>query len=364
MGVASVSTKHEKVPRLLTPFLNRMAKSDGFCLPADIGNDSRVLIIDSGDLTEILFFSPVLQQLKRRFPGMRVTYLVREGNSELVRTMSQISEMITYEPAHLALSSTTYFRLIKRVREREFDVAFLPGTEFNMARSVLAMASGAKIRVGFASEGSYPFVNCEVRVRSQTAYEGSKAHNFLTLFGLNAKENLKGWTLPEQDQRWAKQMIHFHKPAKDTLLIAVDPGIGKGRHRLVDESFTYLVNKLSNRVKCRILVVSNNLGKKHLKSFVSSIRGGTLDIDATNVKEGLALLSCADLLLSGNTDFFHFAVSMGTPTIGLFTRHDTDNWFPKTAKCVQIIQGVKGQRLSLEEFNSKIDTLLHLTRVE
>jgi hypothetical protein len=50
--------------------------------------------------------------------------------------------------------------------------------------------------------------------------------------------------------------------------------------------------------------------------------------------------------------------------VGLFTRHDTDNWLPKGTPWVQILQGVKGQRLSIEEFNSKIDTLLHFTGVE
>ena len=55
---------------------------------------------------------------------------------------------------------------------------------------------------------------------------------------------------------------------------------------------------------------------------------------------------------------------MRVPCMGLFTRHDSANWFPKNTPWVQILQGVKGQRLSVDEFNSKIDTLLHLSRVE
>jgi hypothetical protein len=53
---------------------------------------------------------------------------------------------------------------------------------------------------------------------------------------------------------------------------------------------------------------------------------------------------------------------MRIPTIGLFTRHDTGNWIPKGTSWVQIIQGVKGQQLSLDEFFSKIETLLHFTK--
>jgi ADP-heptose:LPS heptosyltransferase len=364
MGVATISPRNDMMLGLLTPLLGRMVRSDAFSLPGDIGNQSRILVIDSGELTEILFFAPILNFLKRKYPGMRVTFLVREGNSELVRTMSQISEMISYEPTHLTLTSTTYLALLRRLRDRDFNVAFLLGAEFNFARSLLALLTRARIRIGFTSEFAFPFINCEVRPGSASAYESTRVRAFLTALGVNGYENLPGWKLPEQDVRWARQMIHFHKPEKNTRLIAVDPGLGKGRHRLVDDSFIYLVNQLSRRMDFKTLVLSNNLDRKRLDAFRSSIDGGVLDLQPKNVKEGLALLSAADLMLSGNTDYFHFAVAMRTPTIGLFTRHDEANWFPKGTPWVQIVQGVKGQTLSIEEFNSKIDTLLHLTRVD
>ncbi|MEE9271263.1 MAG: glycosyltransferase family 9 protein [Candidatus Krumholzibacteria bacterium] len=364
MGAATFSPRTDMALGLLTPLLGRIVTTSEFCVPRDIGNESRVLVIDSGDLTEILFFSPVLKFLKNRFPGMRVTFLVREGNSELVRTMPQINEMITYEPSHLTLSSTTYFALAKRLRHRDFSMAFLLGTEFNLARSLLALVTQAPIRVGFSGERSFPFINCEVRLSKATTYESSKVRSFLAALGIHGHERLPGWKLPDQDVRWARQLIHFHKPEKGTRLIAVDPGMGKGRHRLVDGSFAYLVNQLAGRMDSKILVLSNNLDPKHIASFCSKLQGSILGLEPKNVKEGLALLSCADLFLSGNTDYFHFAVDMRIPSVGLFTRHDSDNWFPKGAHWVQILQGVKGQRLSLEEFDSKIDTLLHLSRVD
>jgi heptosyltransferase-2 len=352
MGVATISPKSDRMIGLLTPFLGKITPTGTFCLPADIGNSSRVLVIDSGDLTEILFFSPVLSLLKDRYPGTRVTFLVREGNSELVRTMPQISEMISYEPNHLSLSSTTFLTLAKRVRDRDFDVAFLLGTEFNSARSLLALVTRAKIRIGFSNERAHPFINCEVRPAPGASYEGSKIRSFLSVLGMTAFDNMPGWSLPDQDLRWAKQMVHFHKPEKDVHLIAVDPGLGKGKHRLVDQSFAYLVKQMARRMACKILVLSNNLDKKRLDQFKSSLDAQDLfGVAPKNVKEGLALLSSADLLLSSNTDYFHFAVGMRIPTIGLFTRHDTANWFPKGTPWVQILQGVKGQRLSLEEFN-------------
>jgi ADP-heptose:LPS heptosyltransferase len=346
---------------VITPILGRMVGESRFCLPRDIGNDTRVLVVDSGDLTELLFFAPVVKNLKHRFPGMRVSVLVREGNGELIRTMEQISEMISYEPSHLSLLSTTYLSLVKRLKSRSFDVVFVLGKEFKFARSLATLLSRARVRVGFSQQFSYPFVNCELRRVGGSGYEGHRTVAFLNALGLAPGDNLPGWSLPRQDIKWAEQLIHFRKPEKGTMLIGVDPGIGKGNHRLVEKSFAFMVNAIAGHYPSKVLLVSNNIDAKGLAAFKDKLDVDLVDLEPKNVKEALALLSRADLVLSGNTDFFHFAASMRVPTLGFFTRHDGENWFPKNTPWVQIIQGVKGQKLSLDEVYSKIDTLLHLT---
>lgn len=360
MNGSTTQAKNQLMAGLVSPVLGKMLRPKTFTLPTDLHDGSRVLIVDSGDLTEILFFVPVLKCLKSRYPGMRVTFLVREGNSELVRGMQQISEMISYEPAHFSLASTTYFSLLKRVRQKDFTAVILLGREFNFARSLLALMSHAKIRIGFTQEFTFPYINCELKPAQESKYEGEKSLAYLTGMGLQIDDQPLQWAPSDQDIRWAKQMIHFRKPEKDKLLVAVDPGKGKGNHRLVDESFAFLVQNLNIEYPCKIMILSNNLDAKSIGLFKARLKTDVLDLEPKNVKEGLALLSCADLLLSGNTDYFHFGVNIGIPTIGFFTRHDTSNWIPKGTSWVQIIQGIKGQQLSLEEFFSKIDTLLHL----
>ncbi|MGD8414789.1 MAG: glycosyltransferase family 9 protein, partial [Candidatus Latescibacterota bacterium] len=267
------------------------------------------------------------------------------------------------EPEHLSLASTTYFSLLKRLKSREFNVAFLLGREFSFARSLLALLTRAHVRVGFRQDFNYPFINCELRRANENSYESQRAVAYLTALGFGAGESLPGWQLPEADIRWARQMIHFRKPGADERLIAVDPGVGKGNHRLAERSFSQIVSQISARYPSKVLVVSNNLDEKGLERFKSTLNADLIDLTPKNVKEALALLSRADLLLAGNTDFFHFSVGMRLPSIGFFTRHDTQNWFPKSTPWIQIIQGVKGQKMSLDEVYSKVETLFHLTGV-
>jgi ADP-heptose:LPS heptosyltransferase len=346
---------------MLTPLLGRMARGGAFSLPRDINNRSRVLVVDSGDLAELLFFAPVLNHLKRRHPGMRITVLVREGNGDLIRTLEPISEMICYEPEQLSLFSSAFLGLLRRVRSRGYDVVFLLGKEFSFARSLTALMSNARLRVGFSQRFTYPFVNCEIRVSENGQYEAPQALSFLSVLGQSPGDSLRGWRLPDADVRWATQQIHFRRPNREGLLIAVDPGMGKGTHRLVDTAMAHVASEVARRNGGKLLLLSHNLDQKGMARFRSLVKGSVIDIEPKNVKEALALLSRADLVLAGNTDYFHFAVSMRRPTIGFFTRFDAPNWFPKSTPHVQIIQGVRGQKVSIDEVCSKIDTLLQLT---
>jgi ADP-heptose:LPS heptosyltransferase len=355
-----LTQRRDQMVERLAPFLGRMVRREVFSLPGDINDHSRVLVVDSGDLTELLFFAPVLNHLKRRYPGMRVTVLVREGNGELIRTLEPISEMISYEPDHLSLLSTTYLSLLRRVKSRGFDVVFLLGHEFNFARSMVTLYSRARLRVGFTQKFTYPFVNCEIRTSNHNSYEGPRALSFLSVLGLSPGDNVMNWRLPDADVRWAQQMIHFRKPDKGTMVLVVDPGLGKGGHRLVDTAMAHIAGEVARRNGARILLLSNNLDAKGMARFRSLLPNCVLDLEPKNVKEALALLSRADLVLAGNTDYFHFAVGMRRPTIGFFTRFDAANWLPKSVPWVQIVQGMRGQQISVDEVCSKIDTLLHL----
>jgi ADP-heptose:LPS heptosyltransferase len=215
------------------------------------------------------------------------------------------------------------------------------------------------LRVGFTQTFTYPFLNCEIRTSNEPMYEAPRALSFLSVLGQSPGDSVMAWKLPDNDVRWAQQMVHFRKPDKDTMLMVVDPGMGKGGHRLVESAMAHIAAEVARRNGARILLLSNNLDSKGLARFKALLPNVVLDIEPKNVKEALALLSRADLVLAGNTDYFHFAVGMRRPTIGFFTRFDASNWFPKSAPWVQIIQGMRGQQVSVDEVCSKIDTLLH-----
>jgi len=237
-----------------------------------------------------------------------VTFLVREGNSELVRSMKpgERDDQLRAGPS-LAVFDDVLLPP-QAVRSRS-SASSSPRVRVQLSRSLLALLARAKIRIGYSGEHSYPFVNCEIRVSTPSLYEGASAEVFSPRWGSTSDRRfLAGRSRNRMSV--GRQLRAFPEAREIDQARGHRSGDGQRAARLVDESFTFLVNQISRRLPSKVMILSNNLDSKRLELFRSRLRTDCLDLQPKNAKEGIALLSCADLLLAGNTDYFHFAVSM------------------------------------------------------
>lgn len=343
--------------RLFRFFIQRIGKQRAFVLPRDVTDSSRILFVDSGEVTDLLFAAPMVNYFRSRYPNIRTTILVKDTNADLVRNIMKVNRMITYERKQLSFFSTDYMLLIKKLRRSRADLLILLSSRFSLDRYLLAFASGAHVRIGFYSHLGYPFINCEIRtVRDQ--YEGKKMISILHSIGLRYDGESEPVTLSNQEASHAAQLIHFRKPEKEYLMVGLDPSKGKVKHRVIPETIAYLANNLAGRRKVKFLVLTNPWDEKLSRSFSRDLKSEVLDLEPVDVNETVALLSQCDLFISGNTDLFHFAAALNVPTIGLFTKYDGARWIPGSARNVRIFKGSRGEKLSLKNFFSQVEEVL------
>ena len=57
--------EHKIISTLMRPFFNKGQKTS-FSLPGALSDTSRILCIDCGDLSELLFHAPLLTAIRRR----------------------------------------------------------------------------------------------------------------------------------------------------------------------------------------------------------------------------------------------------------------------------------------------------------
>ena len=345
------------LPKALSFFVKRLGKSHPFVLPADLVNSKEMLLIDSGDVTDLLFTSQLVDYFQRNHPQVSITLLVHAPDAEIAKSVMRVKRMITYQSKQMRLYNADYMALLKSLKRRMVDSAILLGNGFSLERYMIAFASGAAIRIGFENPLAFPFLNCEIRLTEET-YEGNKMSKILSSIGLRADFSRNTITLPEKERKHAKQLIHFRKPGKDYLTVGVDPGRGKTKHHIIPEILAYLANNLASRRKVKFLVLTHPWEERLIESFVGSLKGEMIDLKPSKANETVAFLSQCDLFLSGNTNLFHFAAALDVPTIGLFTKYDEERWVPDQAPHVRIFKGMLGEKLSLKSFFSNVEEVL------
>lgn len=347
--------------KAISVFLKKMRKTGPFALPDDLINSNRILFLDSGDLTDVLFAAPIVNWFRANYPDIKLSMLVEKNHAGVAKSIMKLHNIISYDKKQMKLFKTDYMALSRKLKGQGVDTAILISPQMSLERYLLAFLSGAKIRIGFTHPMAFPFINCEVR-GSEDSYVGNSIVRLLEAMGLGVRGCDRLITLPDADIAHARQLIHFRKPEKGVMTLGIDPGKSKTRHNVIPEIMVYLANSLAGRLKVKFLVLMNPVENKLAESLSTELKGEFIDLIPSSRSETLALLSQCDLFLTGNTDLFHFAAAMNVPTLAVFTKYDKKKWVPEEASNVRVFKGVKGEKLSLKSFFSKVEEVLVINK--
>ena len=105
----------------------------------------RILIIQTAFLGDVILATPVVSELKRKFPNASIDFLVKKGNESLLNGNPKINEVITFDKSSGKWKSI--IRLTKEFRATRYDLVI------NLHRfassGIMAGFSKGKQRYGF-----------------------------------------------------------------------------------------------------------------------------------------------------------------------------------------------------------------------
>ncbi|MDP6670166.1 MAG: hypothetical protein QF492_09730, partial [Candidatus Krumholzibacteria bacterium] len=218
--------------RVLMKVLGLSPRDHEFRLEGSLESVQRILFVDSGQFADLLFFLPVIQEIRERWPSVAVQVMVEERWGDFLKREPGIEGIILYDPESLRFRSSAYRKLLREVKKRSFDAVVLMGTEDDSHRDLVAFASGVALRAGAYSEGRERILNCMVRWTGKDRYRSCFAQELSRLLGLRYEALDWRYHFRPDEVRAADQLIHFRKPSRDVLLIGVDPGAGLAEHQV------------------------------------------------------------------------------------------------------------------------------------
>jgi heptosyltransferase-1 len=299
---------------------------------------NRILIVRLSALGDIVHALPVLNALRKAFPGVKIDWLVEENYAATLALASGLHRRIivranaNIESGDVVSFASTggYFRAMSFLRSQRYDVALdLQGL---LKSATWARASGAKRVIGFARDDLREPLAASLYTEKVTADQsGHVIRKNLSL--LKALQIEPGSTeLSVQPIASAAMAKAIQTAGGSNGYIVINPGAAWPNKCWPPDRFGAVANALRERTGLHSLITWGP--REHdLAATVSGASGGAATpAPPTSVSDLSALMKSAALVISGDTGPLHIAAAVGTPIVGLFgpTRPERNGpWEPR-----------------------------------
>ncbi|MCB1754935.1 MAG: glycosyltransferase family 9 protein [Gammaproteobacteria bacterium] len=266
-----------------------------------------------GDVTHML---PVVRTLQQAWPDCRLTWIIGKTEYQLVEGMENI-EFIIFDKSQ---GLKAYWQLRRQLGGRRFDI--LLHMRAALRASLISLLIKAPLKVGFdkarAADFQWLFSNRKIApLARQHVLDGF--FGFLTAIGIDAR--LMHWTppIPPDAVAFARQAID---PARPCLVINPCSSARRNNYRnwhaeRYAEVADYAAEKHGLQV---VLTGGGSTAERDMADRIAQrARQPLIDlVGRTSIKQLLAVLARARLIIAPDTGPLHMGTAVGTPVIGLF----------------------------------------------
>ena len=275
----------------------------------------RILIVKPSSLGDVVHGLPVLGLLKRRWPEARVSWLVTPACAGLLQGHPLLEEVILFDrrrygSAWRSLSAASaLWRLCRELRERRFDLVIdLQGL---FRSGWLARRTRAPRRIGFANARELGWLYYTDRVRLATMDEHAVSRNIRIAAALGCASRPVEFLFPddESDAQSVREMVGGVDPYAVLM-----PGANWATKRWPAERFASLVGPLRKRFGLRCVVA----GGPDAAEAARRIAGATDLTGRTSLRQLVALLRGAGLVIANDSGPMHIAAALGRPLVVVF----------------------------------------------
>ena len=285
----------------------------------------RILAIKFYGLGNVVMLLRVVQALRRRHPEAEIDFLTLEGgNVVLLERCPAVRRIHTLSVRGLGPLIASALRVIPALRRGRYDVV-IDFEQFAKISAILAYLSGARERIGFATDGQHR----EGLFTTRVVYTDSEhmAHIFHRLTRpLDVSPELPAADIRISDAEQARIAADVHAwGASGRPLVAMHVGSGPNFYatplkRWEPASFAAVADGLVEHHGA--VVVLTGAGPEE-RALVTEVRGrmrrDAVDAcDRFTVPELAAFLARVTFLVANDTAVIHHAAALGTPVVALF----------------------------------------------
>jgi heptosyltransferase-2 len=277
----------------------------------------KFLIIAPSWVGDCMLMQPMLMRLKQRHPNSQIDVLAPPWTAGLLRALPEISEVISNPFPHGALQLGARYRLGKQLRVAKYDQAIVLPNSFKSA--LAPYFAHIPLRTGYVGEIRYGLLN-DARKLDKSALP-LMVERFASLAEKNGDCIPQPLAYPRLEISAKQQLAALDKfnLALDKPIAVFCPGAEYGAaKRWPPAYFAELAQRLSEEGYA-VWLLGSAKDKEHADKIAALCQTECRNLcGETDLADAIAILSCAQLVVSNDSGLMHLAAALNRPQLALF----------------------------------------------
>jgi len=295
-----------------------------------VGEPANLLLVRLRQIGDVVFTTPAVHALRRRFPDARITYLVEPAAAPIVAGNPHLNEVLV-APRRAGLNGLIAdLALGRQLRARRFDLAidFHGGPR----ASLLTWLSRAPVRIGYEVAGrSWMYTRRVARSRALLPrHSVVNQWDLLAALDIAAPDpaatptemHLDRVAAAEVNERLARARV-----TADDRIVVIHVSAGNPFRRWPFEHFVDLIAALAAEDSSRRIIVTSGPSEDAAAARVIAAARDRIGAEAGtrvlscgefSLAELRALLDRASLYIGGDSGPLHVASTTAVPIVGLY----------------------------------------------
>jgi ADP-heptose:LPS heptosyltransferase len=298
-------------------------------------NPRNILVIDFGQLGDVVLSLPALRAIRERFPHAKITIAVGKPAGEIIKLSGYADQVLEVDRVALRdgvklVSIGRIFKFVGQVRKAKFD--FVIDLHSLSETNLLGFLSGAPRRLYARRPGrSLDYLaNFEPRPprEAKHAHAVDRYLDVIKPLGIENPPRLPRLKTTPAADKAVETILKKEKASFGTLLIGLFPGAGHESRRWPLEHFAEVADFLIRNRKVRVVVFAGPEERPLIPQMKTLFPAKTIFLDRLTIPQLLSAQARLTLFVSNDTGPAHTAAAVGTPVVFIMDRPTPNNFTP------------------------------------
>lgn len=329
-----------------------------------------ILVIDFGQLGDVVLSLPALRAIRQRFPDARITVAAGKPAHEVVALSGYADEIFDVDRVGLRDGNTLVsiwriFQFVKRVRQAKFD--FVIDLHSLSETNLLGYLSGAPHRLYSRRPGRS--LDYLANFKPRPVPEEKDRHavdrylDVIEPLGIQNASRVPVLKTSGAGDSAVDALLKKEKAQSGELLVGLFPGAGHVTRRWPLEHYVQLADHLIRNQRVRVIVFAG----PEERAFVSEMRKmfppASIFFDRLTIPQLVSAEARLTLMVSNDTGPAHLAAAAGVPVIVIMDR-PTPHAFTPIGHHHRLIYGELITKISVETVYEVAQAVLAQNRTD